>query len=337
MGRLGATVAGTDPCSTGGHPQLQLKEKRRLQMNKFRITIKLAVIATFLFAFASMTQAQATRTWVSGVGDDANPCSRTAPCKTFAGAISKTADPGEIDALDPGGFGAVTITKSITIDGTGTFASILASGTQGIVVNGTGKVVRIRGLSINGAGTTLGTNGINFVSGASVSVEDSVIDNFTTAGINVSASTAALNNLNLRNVVIRNCGTGVNINNTGTNATVLAFDNVMITRSGNNLNIQNGGRGQISRSFFGLSPTASGINATQGTSATDVSVNDSTMVGNQNGITAGGGHIRIARCVITGNTNALGLLGGTVDTGGNNTIMGNGTNQDPNGTLFIQK
>src|SRR3989454_8955497 len=95
---------------------------------------------------------QATRTWVSGVGDDVNPCSRTAPCKTFAGAISKTADCGEIDALDPGGFGAVTITKAITIDGTGTMASILASGTTGVIINATNaKVITLRGLSINGA------------------------------------------------------------------------------------------------------------------------------------------------------------------------------------------
>src|SRR5262245_5393718 len=104
-------------------------------MNKFRFTLKMMAVATFLFAFASMAQAQATRTWVSGVGDDANPCSRTAPCKTWAGAISKTADCGEIDALDPGGYGAVTITKSITLDGTGTLASILNSGTTGVIVN----------------------------------------------------------------------------------------------------------------------------------------------------------------------------------------------------------
>src|SRR5438093_7380666 len=95
---------------------------------------------TFSTAFClvlgtSIAQAQATRTWVSGVGDDANPCSRTAPCKTFAGAISKTAVGGEIDAIDPGGFGAVTITKSITIDGGGTFASILAAGTIGFIIN----------------------------------------------------------------------------------------------------------------------------------------------------------------------------------------------------------
>src|SRR5256714_2917857 len=113
------------------------KGKRRLQMNKFRFTIKLLVIATFLLAFASIAQAQATRTWVSGVGDDVNPCSRTAPCKTFAGAISKTFINGEIDCLDPGGFGTVTITKSMTIDGgTGSgWASILASGVTGVNIN----------------------------------------------------------------------------------------------------------------------------------------------------------------------------------------------------------
>src|SRR5256884_7782627 len=134
-------------------------------MNKFRFTINALAIAIFTFAFASMAQAQATRTWVSGVGDDVNPCSRTAPCKTFAGAISKTATGGEIDALDPGGFGAVTITKSLTIDGGGTFASVLASGTTGIIVNGANAVVTLRKLAINGAGVTLGTNGINFITG----------------------------------------------------------------------------------------------------------------------------------------------------------------------------
>src|SRR6187399_33164 len=96
-------------------------------MSKVRFTLNFLAVMIFTLTVASMAQAQATRTWVSGVGDDVNPCSRTAPCKTFAGAISKTAAGGEIDALDPGGFGAVTITKNITLDGTGTFASILAS------------------------------------------------------------------------------------------------------------------------------------------------------------------------------------------------------------------
>src|SRR5579875_1175658 len=94
-----------------------------------------AAVGLGVCATTGQAQAQATRTWVSGVGDDVNPCSRTAPCKTFAGAISKTAAGGEIDVLDPGGFGTVTITKAITIDGGGTMASILASGTNGINVN----------------------------------------------------------------------------------------------------------------------------------------------------------------------------------------------------------
>src|SRR5215471_17997219 len=115
MGRLGNSGRSRSACYWATHSD----ERRRLQMNKLRLTIKLLAIASFMFAFASLAQAQATRTWVSGVGDDANPCSRTAPCKTFAGAISKTAPGGEIEALDPGGFGALTITKSITIDGGG--------------------------------------------------------------------------------------------------------------------------------------------------------------------------------------------------------------------------
>src|ERR1700760_4993761 len=136
--------------------------------------------------------AQATRTWVSGVGDDVNPCSRTAPCKTFAGAISKTAAGGEIDVLDPGGFGTVTITQSITIDGGDTMASILASATNGININaGATDYIVLRNLSINGAGTTLGLNGVNFLAGAKLTVENCVIFNFSQNGISIAPSTSS--------------------------------------------------------------------------------------------------------------------------------------------------
>src|SRR6476620_34344 len=130
-----------------------------------RIALLALVTGLVPFMASAPAHAQATRTWVSGVGDDVNPCSRTAPCKTFAGAISKTAAGGEINCLDPGGFGAVTITKSLTIDCTGTIGSILASGTNGVIINGTAGVtpapeVKLRGLSIDGAGTTMGIDGI---------------------------------------------------------------------------------------------------------------------------------------------------------------------------------
>src|ERR1700676_3112954 len=129
---------------------------------KRSIFFVLAAFAICFFALTSQASAQATRTWVSGLGDDANPCSRTAPCKTFAGAISKTADCGEMDALDPGGFGTVTITKGVKLDGGGgeggQVASILASGTPGITINNSSvncPFVVIRNLDIQGikAGT----------------------------------------------------------------------------------------------------------------------------------------------------------------------------------------
>jgi hypothetical protein len=154
--------------------------------------------------------AQASRTWVSGVGDDANPCSRTAPCKTFAGAISKTAACGEIDALDPAGYGAVTITKGITIDGGGNLASVLVSGTNGIVVSiaatdGCSQTVILRNLSINGIGT--GINGIRLVGSivTNLHVEHVSIQRFTTRGIDVSPTIAG-DQVFLRDVDIRNTG-----------------------------------------------------------------------------------------------------------------------------------
>ena len=139
-------------------------------MNRVRAFGYLLVAVMGVFSVHGVAHAQATRTWVSGVGDDANPCSRTAPCKTFAGAISKTAANGEISVLDPGGFGAVTITKSITIVGRNAEAGILAAGTNGIVISAaaTDRVV-LRGLTIVGAGT--GLSGIKFNSGASLIVD----------------------------------------------------------------------------------------------------------------------------------------------------------------------
>lgn len=145
------------------------------------------ILSILSLTLASPAFAQATRTWVSGVGDDANPCSRTAPCKTFAGAISKTATGGEINTIDSGGFGAVTITKSITIDGGSTLAGVLVSGTNGIIINAVSPVnVILRNLDINGVGT--GLSGIKMLTGGQLSVENVKIYGFTQQGINLAPS-----------------------------------------------------------------------------------------------------------------------------------------------------
>jgi len=186
-------------------------------MNKFRFTFTAFAIMAFTLIMASGAQAQATRTWVSGVGSDANPCSRTAPCKTFAGAISKTATNGEINCLDPAGYGAVTITKSITIDCEDTQGSILNTGVNGVIINlGAGdvvKTVRLRGLSINGSGGggITGLRGIQVSSasaaGVKLYVDEVFIQNQVNEGILFNGPGG---DLVVRDSLITNCnGSGI--------------------------------------------------------------------------------------------------------------------------------
>src|ERR1051326_3167008 len=170
-----------------------------MKLNAMKVVAILVLGTGFMYG-------QASRTWVSGVGDDANPCSRTAPCKTFAGAISKTAAGGEIDALDPAGYGAVTITKAITIDGGGgQVASVLVSGTNGIVVQaGPSDVVILRNLRINGIGA--GINGNPLPSGKDRNVEDCYIFGFTTNGVDVALNQATAATVHVFHSVIKNVG-----------------------------------------------------------------------------------------------------------------------------------
>ncbi|MEA2344851.1 MAG: hypothetical protein QOF63_3020, partial [Thermoanaerobaculia bacterium] len=177
-------------------------------VSKSRLFLACILVA----GITSVAQAQATRTWVSGVGDDVNPCSRTAPCKTFAGAISKTAAGGEIDVLDPGGFGGVTITKALTIDGNGTMASDLGSGTNGVTINvgSNNDVVTLRNISFNGAtsgSSTGGLNAIRLVSSSGFAPKALHVENCQLFGFNRGISlenTLGLTRVFVDNTVIRN-------------------------------------------------------------------------------------------------------------------------------------
>lgn len=211
-----------------------------------RRVLQIVMLATCMVAFTSLANAQATRTWVSGVGDDVNPCSRTAPCKTFAGAISKTATNGEINCLDPGGFGAVTITKSITIDCEDTQGSILNSSTTGVIINltatpDTTKTVRLRGLSINGTGTSAitGIRGIN-VSSANTGpiklfVDEVFIQNQVNEGILFNAPGG---DLVVRDSLISNCSGNAGIRTLSTLAGANGIIHVTIARTTSHLNQQ---------------------------------------------------------------------------------------------------
>lgn len=302
-------------------------------MNKLRFTIKILAIAIFTFAFASMAQAQATRTWVSGVGDDANPCSRTAPCKTFAGAISKTANCGEISVLDPGGFGAVTITKSITIDGTGTLAGILAAGTTGVIINATASdVITLRGISINGACT--GVRGINILQAKVVNIEDCVIFRFTGDGILSSDNNGLA--VNVRNTVIRdNTGDGINMTAAAAGQARVTLHNVRLSGNTNGMHAKSGVLVAAYASVF-TGNGASGIFAdnTVGGSFAVIRVRESEITHNGTGVTAGSG-VGVATSLVEISNNLINFnagngvsigTGGIVETFSNNDIQGNGTN-----------
>jgi len=315
-------------------------------MNKFRLTINALAVAICMIAFASFAQAQATRTWVSGVGDDANPCSRTAPCKTWAGAISKTATDGEIDALDPGGFGSVTITKSITLDGNG-WGSILAAGVNGINVNfspgtpGATNSVQIRRMSINGAGT--GTNGISITGTGTetVYVEDCLIFGFRGAGGHGIANTrtAGGNLFVLRTLIKYNAGDGARIlPSSGTTTLQAVFDSCQFI--GNQIGVLADTGSQVTVVNSTASYNTGGGFFVEGSGANgNLNLQRSISSHNGQGVFAStGGVVRISEMQITNNVNGLHLAGGTVSSYGNNNIAANNSeNGPPNGTPITQQ
>jgi hypothetical protein len=197
-------------------------------MRKTGLSLVLFGLLAVVSLPTTSAHAQATRTWVSGVGDDVNPCSRTAPCKTFAGAISKTAAGGEIDCLDPGGFGAITITKSMTIDCTGVTGGILASGASaGVIVNaGVNDKIVLRNLVLQGTvGTLPGIRGIRWLAGRELLVDRVVIQGFSIAGIDVAKT--ALGNLTVTDTLITEVPIGINLSTTAGNL-VASIDRVKI-------------------------------------------------------------------------------------------------------------
>ncbi|MEK6406208.1 MAG: right-handed parallel beta-helix repeat-containing protein [Acidobacteriota bacterium] len=299
-------------------------------MNKIRLTLTtLAVFAVCLLC-SSMAQAQACRTWVSGVGDDFNPCSRTAPCKTFGGAISKTAEGGEIDVLDPGGYGTVTITKSLTIDGgTGSgWASILASGaTAGVIVNVTTNpttaVVTLRHLSVNGVrhGTgacTAGTQGIRFLAGKVLHIESVVVFGFSSNGVDVNNSTSLPTVTIQDSTITDNGASGVSV--TATSAIGATISNTTIKQNGTGVSSAANSRVTIRDSK--LASNTTGVNTASGS---ETNITDSLVSGGTTGINVvSGATVRLGNDTIAQNsTGVANPAGSTVQSTGDSRFMGN--------------
>jgi hypothetical protein len=304
------------------------------------------VIVVGALALPSAAFGQATRTWVSGVGDDANPCSRTAPCKTFAGAISKTADGGIINALDDAGYGTLTITKSITIDGGSHIAGVLSSGgINGFNINdassphgpGSAKVV-LRNLDIEGntsipssGGFTPGLNGVRITSAKSVKIYDSEIHDFSRNGVTFETSTSLTKGLIERTDIYDVGGNGVMLAPTAASATVRAT----IRRT----NVDDAACGVTASSFPTTNVYTSNCGvATSGAAGTAIIVdlNNSFTNATAAGIFSNGPN---AFNRIGGNNvlfNGFGLVtggGGGILSFGDNYVAGNGTDGAPTSTI----
>jgi hypothetical protein len=296
----------------------------------------LAAMAASSFVFlAQPASAQATRTWVSGVGNDANPCSRTAPCRTFAGAIFKTAAGGEISVLDPGGYGAVSITKSITIDGGGgQVASILASATQGIIVNaGANDVVTLRNIRINGVGGTPfpGLNGVRFLAGAALHIENCTIFGFSQNGVDVNVNTASPVKVTLSDSTLTNNNNGLSARNAGAGNVFLALNRMNISQNTSaGVRMDGSGAGSVLSAVADsmLANNSIGLQALGGPApgATIQITRSSVVHSTTNGAAVSGanGFIIVSNTLMSGNAIALSATaGGTLLTYKNNSIDGN--------------
>jgi hypothetical protein len=293
---------------------------------------------------ATPAYAQATRTWVSGVGDDVNPCSRTAPCKTFAGAISKTATGGEIDVLDPGGFGTINITKSLVIDGRPFMSSLLAANVNGVIVNGAGAIVTLRNLTINGAGNApnnINGNGVRILQASSVNIDNVVIENFSGTvaqgkGVDIATSTANVK-VNIQNSQFYNLNNfGIHSNPTA-GSVILWVDNVQIARGGTTaIQLRQLTTASINRtSITGHNPGAAVALELSGVTA---HISNCFFANNAFGVFSGNGGspvTRIYSTVITGSAvDGLNITGGQIFSYGNNAIRGNTGNETPTAPIL---
>ncbi len=302
-----------------------------------RHLLKIAIAGAILVpALATApAHAQATRTWVSGVGDDANPCSRTAPCKTFAGAISKTAAGGKINCLDPGGFGAVTITKSIEIDCLQFPGGILNSGVTGVNLSSTAGIkVVLRGIEIAGAGT--GVNGISVNIASDLTVDKCFIIGQTGNGIQTNTTVAGTTNVIVLDTVITQTNNGISLSATGGGVAILHARNTTIEKNAATAVLLNTTNtfGTVSNSL--LHGNTNGVFMNAG--STQLNIHGSTVTNNSGtGLNAAvsGAILRMSDNRIANNTTSTAFVAGaTLASGGDNRIDPPGP--APNGVWTTQ-
>jgi hypothetical protein len=305
-------------------------------MSPRKLSLSAVLLTCALSAPTAAVHAQATQAWVSETGNDADPCSHALPCRTFAGAILNTNAKGRINAIGPGTFGTMTITKSITIDASKRFAGVLAAGTNAIVINAASTdVVTLRGLTIDGNGT--GLDGIQILSAKEVHIENCTIQNFVNRGIFVNNSAGNLN-IYIRNTVVRNnigpSSPGGNsgavlLRPTGTGTASAIIESSHLDQNTFGLRVEANSRATMSDSTASANSTF-GAHAFSSTTAATIILERVIITNNKTGVQSEGSafaSVRLTDTLITQNPVGLSSIsGGQLITWGTNSVAGNGVN-----------
>ncbi len=286
-------------------------------------TVKTLALGLLLGAMTLPAQAQtAIRTWVSGTGVDTNGCTRTAPCATFAHALTVTTAGGEIDALDAGDYGSVTIGQAVTIDGGNANASVVDTGTINAisVTAPAGSTVTLRHLTILGSSNPAnGGSGIAVTTTAGLIVQDCRISGFLGSGA-AGISTAG-GALTATHVTVTNCVFGILAGAAGGGAALSSLRDVTLQGNTYGLGAATGAT-DLSRSLISQNAT-DGLVSNTGT----ISVSRCVISGNGTGVNAAqGGVVRLSNSDILNNATGISQTGtGFVSTAGNNRNAGNAT------------
>jgi hypothetical protein len=307
------------------YSRVVLVDEEDFAVKQLRAAFTFFVLAALPTAEA---HAQTTRTWVSSNGSDSNLCTRTAPCQTFAGALAKTSAGGEISVVDASDYGPVTISKSITLNGDGALAGILAPSTNGVIVNaGVNDRVVLRNISINGVGT--GLNGVRFIAGKELTVEHVSISGFT--GIGIDMSQANESHLFVKDTQITNVATGIFVTATGGQARA-TLDNVHLTGNATGLQVSTGGYAMISDSV--ISGNTFGIYAS---SSALVNVENCKIAFNGYGVTAlTSASIGLSKSQIYSNSYGIYYTGAYVFSSSNNAVFKNTNSLPPTSEIPLE-
>ena len=305
-----------------------------------RTTIAIAAALALAVTLPAVSaQAQAPRTFVSAAGSDSNPCSFAAPCRHFQAAVNATSAGGEVDALDPAGYGPITISQGVTIEGQGWSYIAPPAGGNGITINAVNGNVAIHGVSLNGAGISGGTNGIVFNSGISLTITDCVVQNFVGNGILIQPTSSFLYNFTITDTIASNNEIGISykppsgspfatvvINRVTANANSnvgIQFNTGLLT-SNSAVNVVNVTNSLVSGNNIG----GIYVDTLTNLSVLKISIDNVTVIGNSQSDSTGidienGPNVVIGRSTVTGHATGVQWAPNTLHSYGNNQINQN--------------